>query len=191
VSRAPCQIAGIAVALFCLMGAGAGQGRAAEEHEWQVGFEGLYGLIDVDGRTPSGGGGAVQLTYGFTDALSIQLTGAATGYPLSPLPAQMLLGGTLSAYAVTAGVVYSLDVVRVVPFFEAGVGLSGFSQASTTKGTSTTLAFAATLGLGADYLINRRVAVGLSVRYYAFLTDLTHVPIFLTLGPRVTLRFGR
>ena len=45
------------------------------------------------------------------------------------------------------------------------------------------------IGLSADYLITRRVAVGLAVRYHALVTDLSRFPLYLTVGPRLVIRF--
>ena len=33
-------------------------------------------------------------------------------------------------------------------------------------------------------------AIGVVVRYHAFLTDITRIPVYLFVGPRVTFRFG-
>ncbi len=52
---------------------------AVEEREIQFAVEGLYGLTYIDAGTHSGGGGAVQLAYGLTDSLALQLTGVAMG----------------------------------------------------------------------------------------------------------------
>ncbi len=166
---------------------------AAEEREIQLAVEGLYGLTYIDAGTHSGGGGAVQLAYGLTDSLALQLTGVATGHPYAgpvTVDGRLLGGSTLATFAATAGIVYSLDVVRIVPFFEAGIGLGGAQVVGDAGTGSALVTFAATLGLGADYLVTRRWAVGLAVRYYAFLTDITRVPLYLTVGPRVTVRWG-
>jgi hypothetical protein len=43
--------------------------------------------------------------------------------------------------------------------------------------------------LSLDYLLTRRIALGIVVRYHAFLTDITRIPVYLFVGPRVTIRF--
>ena len=50
-------------------------------------------------------------------------------------------------------------------------------------------AFGVGVGLSLDYLLTRRVALGIVVRYHAFLTDITRIPVYLFVGPRVTFRF--
>jgi hypothetical protein len=163
----------------------------AEQRELAIGVEPLYGLTYIDQRTPSGGGGDLHISYGITDALAVQVQGGATAHPLQAamVNMQQLLPGTLVTWQASAGIVYALDVVRIVPFFEATLGILG-TWTQTSAGVSNTFSVGASLGLGADYLITRRWAVGVVARYYASLTDLSQIPIYLTAGPRITVRFG-
>ena len=46
------------------------------------------------------------------------------------------------------------------------------------------------IGLGVDYLLTRRIALGFVVRYHAYLTALTQIPVYLYAGPRLALHFG-
>ena len=161
----------------------------AEQRELQLGLQPVYGLTYIDERQPSGGGAGMHLSYGITDAVTVQLSGGATVHPLSELKDRMLPAGTLLTWQAGLSLVYALDIVRVVPFFEAGVGVLGV-QVSTAKKVDNLLNLGVSLGLGADYLINRRWAVGVQVRYHAFLTDLSRLPLYLTVGPRIVLRFG-
>lgn len=163
----------------------------AEQRELSMGLQPAYGLTYIDQRTPSGGGGFMHLAYGITDAIGIQLMGGATAHPVAafedednPLPA-----GLLTMWQASAGIVYSLDIVRIVPFFEAGIGVLGTIM-KTDAGIERAIGASASLGLGADYLITRRWAVGVAIRYHLLLSDLDRIPIYLTVGPRVVLRFG-
>ena len=176
---------------FALSALPSGAARA-EQRELTVGLQPAYGLTYVDQRTPSGGGGFAHLAYGITDAVGIQLTGGLTAHPLGaalddnmmPLPT-----GSLLTWSATAGIVYALDIVRIVPFFEAGLGVLG-TITRTDSGVSQSIGASAALGLGADYLLTRRVAIGVVMRYHAFLSDLGRIPIYLTVGPRFVVRFG-
>ena len=51
-------------------------------------------------------------------------------------------------------------------------------------------AFGVGVGFNLDYLLTRHVALGVVVRYHAFLTDITRIPVYLFVGPRVTFRFA-
>lgn len=173
----------------------------AEQREFTLGLQPQYGLTYLDNRQASGGGGSLHLAYGITDAVGVQLLAGATGHPLSPIEpedpsAKADPGGQLVSWHASAGIVYALDVVRIVPFFEANIGVLGLYRSTNPSGNqkSPTIEHAlnvgASLGLGADYLITRRWSVGVAIRYHAFLTDLARIPIYLTVGPRVSLRFG-
>ena len=169
----------------------------AEQRELQLGLQPVYGITYIDQRSPSGGGGNLQLSYGITDAVAIQLHGGLTAHPLAEDMEKMLPAGLLMTWHASVGVMYALDIVRVVPYFEASVGLLGVTRlaaagaaAGTAAGTGTSLNAGAEIGLGADYMLSRRWAVGVALRYHAFLTDLGRIPLYLTVGPRVVLRFG-
>ena len=95
------------------------------------------------------------------------------------------------------GLNYSLDVIRLVPSFDLQLGLLGLrgnaafadtAKSNTVVASST--AFGIGVGFSLDYLLTRHWAIGLVVRYHAFLTDMTRIPVYLFVGPRVTFRFG-
>lgn len=172
----------------------------AESRELSMGVQPVYGLTYMDDRSPSGGGGNLHIAYGITDAVGVQLHGGATVHPLAAITDEKTMntdpGGTLLTWQASAGIVYALDVVRIVPFFEASLGVLGvWTQTDPAPGkknptVESTVQASASLGLGGDYLISRRLAVGVAVRYHAVLTDLGRIPIYLTVGPRLLLRFG-
>ena len=161
----------------------------AEQRELQLGLQPLYGLTYIDERNPHGGGGGAFVSFGLTDAVAVQLSGGVTVHPLEENKDKMQLGGRLVTYAASAGIVYALDIVRIVPFFSASIGLLGTTQ-PTAMGDKTALNLGVGIGLGADYMLNRRWALGAEVRYHAFLTDLGRLPLYLTVGPRLLVRFG-
>lgn len=186
----------LAVALFPT-----GSARA-EQREFDLGVQPVYGLTYLDDRSPSGGGGNAHLSYGITDALGIQLLGGLTAHPLPVNAAdtstdKLLPEGRLLTWQAGVGIVYSLDVVRIVPFFEASIGVIGIMQPAAppapgvppTKPPEHSINAGVGVGLGADYLITRRLAVGVAVRYHALVTDLGRFPLYLTVGPRLVIRF--
>ncbi len=178
----------------------------AEKRRVRLGVQPVYALAYVDRRDPSGGGVGVDLAFGVTDALAVRLTGlvsfhAADG-PRTPMSTSSggLSGetvgpsGSLSAYGAFAGISYSLDVLRIVPTFDLGLGvlgLRGDARFGTDAGANALLpqvnALAIELGFGADYLISRRWSVGFVLRYHALLTELERAPSFLYVGPRVSM----
>lgn len=173
----------------------------AEQREFSLGLQPLYGLTYLDDRQAHGGGGVLHAAYGITDAVGVQLMAGASAHPLSPIepddPTQKMdPGGQLVTWQASAGVVYALDVVRIVPFFEASLGVLGVYRRTDPGPTDKmgkiehSINAGAALGLGADYLVTRRLAVGVAIRYHAFLTDLSRIPIYLTVGPRILVRFG-
>ena len=100
----------------------------AEQRELQLGLQPVYGITYIDQRSPSGGGGNLQLSYGITDAVAIQLHGGLTAHPLAEDKDRMLAPGLLLTWQASVGVIYALDIVRVVPYFEASVGLLGVTR---------------------------------------------------------------
>ena len=95
----------------------------------------------------------------------------------------------VTAYHAGAGITYAVDILRLVPYFDVSVGLLGLVQ-PTDKGPKPTFDFGVEIGLGVDYLINRRVAVGFVVRYHAYLTSITQIPVYMYAGPRVAIHWG-
>jgi hypothetical protein len=163
-----------ALALALLLG-GAGR-AAAEEGEWQLGVEPAYAMA-YRGAPVSGGGGLLRLGYAPRDSLTLQLLGGVTAHPEA--------AGPLLGFSAGAGLVYVFDVVRVVPFFECFAGLLGTRDAA----GDTRLRLGLGVGLGADYLVSRRLSVGVAARWQTALTDLSGLPLYLTAGPRLTVRF--
>jgi opacity protein-like surface antigen len=184
------------VALLVAAWAALGPLRAeAERRQWLLAMTPGYSLVYVDGRSPSGGGGGFEVGYGLTEALSLRASGflswhAAEQTKTSP-------GGTIGAFSAMVGLNYTLDVIRLVPYFDVGIGLlgvrgdAGFHDSAVSNlVVPSSTAFGIELGFGIDYLLTRHVALGALVRYHAFLTDITRIPVYLYVGPRVSFRFG-
>ncbi len=132
-------------------GVAAGHARAAGQDEWQAGGYALG--AHASGFGPAwGAGGGVDLQYGLTDAWGLR--GAAEGAWMAPD------GGAAALLQTTAGVVYTWDVLRLLPLVEAG--LSGATLRAKT-GSQTNLGVQ--VGLGADYLLNRHWSMGLIGRF--------------------------
>jgi len=156
-----------------------------EKGEVALGGSLMYSVVKWDSRHPSGGGAALEATYGLTDWLSLRATALATVHAAPKDEDAGLPSGALTVGGGFVGVRYVFDVLRVVPFADIGIG------ALVARGAGHGIRFdlGVDVGLGVDYLYSRRVTFGLAVRYHAFATDMGTLPVYLTVGPRVGLRW--
>ena len=162
----------------------------AERRRVRLGVQPLYALAFVDRRDPSGGGVGADVAYSLTDALSVRASAFVGWHDARGLTAADP-GGTVSSFGAFAGLTYALDVVRIVPSFDLGVGVVGLRGQRTFTSRPALLpslnALAVELGFGFDWLVTHRWSVGAVVRYHALLTELSRAPGFLYAGPRVSL----
>lgn len=151
-----------------------------------------YAVAYVDDRTAHGGGLAIDVGVGVSDALSVHATGFLSWHAAGATA--MAQAGVLSGFAAMAGIKYTLDVIRLVPSFDlqlGAVGLRGGAAFGDAPGVLRPVtAFALGVGFALDYLVSRRLAVGVELRYQAPLTDLERFPMYLYAGPRVVLHFN-
>jgi hypothetical protein len=186
-----------ALALACALAAAP---AAADEKEWVLAVHGGASLLHVadpdrsnGDRSAWGGGGGLDVSYGVTDALALRATGTFTGQAigaeLDDMGRTVAPEGAALTWFAGLGLTYTIDILRVVPYLEFAVGALG-RRVPTLTGDPWTYDAAVQIGLGLDYLINRRVAVGLLVRYYAALTAIQTLPVYLYFGPRVAIHFG-
>jgi hypothetical protein len=160
----------------------------AERRELSVGVQPLFGVAYLPDRNGYGGGGNGHIQLGITDAVSIIAFGGSSYHPLPADADKKLAAGTLLAWQASVGVSYALDIVRIQPFFEATVGVLSL-QSRVGKDVSGGLQAGISVGLGADYLLSRRFSFGVAFRYHGIVTDLSNIPLYLTVGPRAQLRF--
>ena len=167
----------------------------ADRNEWSLSAFPAYSLTDVDSRSPSGGGVGGEVGYGVTESLTLQATGFTSWHPVKAT--KTTTKGTIGEFAGMLGLNYALDVIRLVPSFDVSFGVLGIrgdadftTSRKATAVVPASTAFGVGLGFNLDYLITRHIAVGIIVRYHAFLTDITRIPVYLFVGPRVTFRFG-
>jgi opacity protein-like surface antigen len=167
----------------------------ADLKDWTVAAWPAYAVTYVDARVPSGVGGGVEVGFGITEALTLKASGFVSWHPVDAT--KTTAGGTIGEFSAMLDLNYALDVIRLVPSFDVAIGVLGLrgsagfadnARANAVAPSST--AFGIGVGFGLDYLLTRRVAVGVVVRYHAFLTDITRIPVYLWVGPRVTVRWG-
>jgi hypothetical protein len=166
----------------------------ADYKDWTVALWPGYAITYVDTRAPSGGGGGAEVGFGVTDALTLKASGFVSWHPVDVT--KTTNAGTIGEFSAMVGVNYSLDVIRLVPSFDLQVGVLGLRGDAAFRDTAksntvvpSSTAFGVGVGLSLDYLLTRRIALGIVVRYHAFLTDITRIPVYLFVGPRVTIRF--
>jgi hypothetical protein len=167
----------------------------AELKEWQLSIHPAYAVAYIDSRTAHGGGPALQLGFGVSDAVSIHVAGLVSFHAADKT--DKLPAGSLTGYGAFVGITYTLDVIRLVPAFDLSFGAVGMrgdlsfgSDAAANAVLKPIDAFAISVGFSIEYLITRHVAVGAEVRYTAALTALDRLPMYLYCGPRVSFRFG-
>jgi hypothetical protein len=144
-----------------------------------------YSVVKWDQRHPSGGGVGADVAWGLTDWLWLRGTTFYTAQAAKKDEAAGLPSGAISVGGAFVGLRYALDVIRVVPFVDGGIG-AFFSGGA---GHAARVDFGVEIGLGFDYLYSRRVSFGLVVRYHAFLTNFRDIPVYLYAGPRFALRW--
>lgn len=181
----------LAIALLILVPLAA----RADYKDWTVSAFPAYAVTYVDSRSPSGAGGGLEVGFGVTESLTLKASGFLSWHPVAQT--KMTAAGTIAEFASMVGINYSLDVIRLVPSFDLNVGLLGLrgdagfkDSAKSSSVVQSSTAFGVGLGFNLDYLLTRHWALGLVVRYHAFLTDITRIPVYLFVGPRVTFRFG-
>ena len=144
----------------------------ADEDDWQLsGRAGLASVV-VDGRSPLGVGLGTDVQYGINDTFAARLSLSGGLQRVSTDMKKQLPGGSIWSYAAFAGFGYTMDVLRLLPTFEAGVGVLGVKGAVTRDHH----ALGVQLGIGADYLLTPRFSVGLTAQYvFAPFDLLSHV----------------
>ncbi len=167
----------------------------ADFKQWSVALWPGYAVTYVDSRAPSGAGGGAEVGFGVTEALTVKATGFMSWHPVGAT--KTTAAGTIGEFSAMVGLNYALDVIRLVPSFDLDIGLLGLrGDAAFTETTKSnrvvpsSTAFGVGVGFNLDYLLTRHWSVGIVARYHAFLTDITRIPVYLFVGPRVTFRFG-
>ena len=80
--------------------------------------------------------------------------------------------GSVRTAAALAGLTYTIDVLRLIPYANLELGVIRFGGAVTKAET----VFAAELGIGADYFLSRRWTTGVSFQYLFAPADLISRP---------------
>ena len=133
----------------------------ADEDDWQVSARlGLASMV-VEGRDPLGLGLGGEVRYGLDDAWALRLSLGGAAHSVSADKDHQLPGGTIFSYSAFAGLGYTMDVLRLLPTFAVGIGVLGARGAVATDHAN----LGVDVGLGADYLLTPRLAIGATASY--------------------------
>jgi hypothetical protein len=125
------------------------QRAEAFERQWHAGVGAGYANLFGD-HGSSGFGGGAHLAYGLTDAFNLVLDVDVTHHP----------SADTNVWSSGAGVAYTLDVARIVPY--AGLLVAGYKL----SGDLSKFAPGGQLALGVDYQLDRHWAAGLDLRMH-------------------------
>ena len=169
---------------MCVAAAGvvllASSSAKAFERQWQVGADAGWSALSWKGSIFGGYGGGAHLTYGLTDQFNALVQLGLTGHPVyEGRPWMKVASGA-------AGLGYTLDVLRWVPYAALLVGGYQFSGADLAS-AEWKLGFQ--LALGLDYSFSRAWAAGVQVRYHTFSDD-PFSAHYLTTFARFEYRWG-
>jgi hypothetical protein len=132
---------------------------SAAEGEGLVAVGAAFATARADGRWVPGGGISMTGQYGLDDTWSVRAAFSASWHPVRA--EELRPAGHIRALGFSAGVTYTLDVLRVVPFVTAGLAVQNLG--GRLRDARSDLGIA--LGGGADYLLDRRWALGLELAY--------------------------
>jgi hypothetical protein len=140
--------------------AGARAARATGDEEWQLSAR--LGAANKNGSPLASWGPAfaLDLEYGFDDAWAGRVSVGSLAHPV-PAVKDVTPGGTLRATTALVGATYTFDVLRLVPYAAGGLGVVYWSGG----GEPGHAAFAAELGVGADYLLTPHWSWGGCAQY--------------------------
>lgn len=171
-SSAGVRLAAAFVALS-IWATSAGEALAAGRDEWQLSLREGAGSVHVDGRTPWGDAAALDLEYGFLDAWAARVSLEGSLHSVSRNAQSGLPGGAIHTDAALAGVTYTVDILRLVPYVDLELGVAQIGGAVVHQQPHMLVS---ELGAGGDYFITRRVTAGVSLQYLYRPLDLIENP---------------
>ena len=127
----------------------------------QVGFTGL-----ASEGSFAGFGGGLTGAYGLNDAWTLRIDATASSNHATEKARSLVLGQSV-------GVQYALDVIQIVPFFGAHVGLFELIGGGLP---ATQLKPAISLAFGFDWILSRTLTVGVDLRAHALPADFVGSP---------------
>ncbi len=160
----------------------------AYERQHHLGIDGGVAFVSIDQKPTLsvGAGGGIHYAYGLSDAFNLLVEGAFCGVALQE-DAEPNHNRPTMIENVGAGVAYTLDVLRWVPYI--GLMASGFSlHGGSVEGAR--FAVGATIAGGLDYQVTRHFALGLAVRQHFMLSDIVSYPSYTQIFLRAEYVWG-
>jgi Outer membrane protein beta-barrel domain len=165
--------------------------RAAGEEEWQLAARTGTATVNADGRTTWGFAAGLDLEYGLTDAWAVRTSVATSLQSVGPeMPMDPRPSGKIVTTAALAGLTYTIDILRLVPYGDFQLGGYRVDGAVTKPG----ILFVAAIGIGADFYLTRRWTAGGYFQYLFSPVDLFSDPFNLGSNPyqfSATLKISR
>jgi len=167
--------------LTLLAWAGLGQtAYGAGEKEWQIAGRTGAATVTTDGRTDWGFAAAVDVEYGLSDSWGLRGSIATSLHSVSKDNANdMRPEGRIETAAALAGLTYTIDILRLVPYADLQLGALQLGGAVVTP----RIVFVTALGIGADYYVTRRFTTGAYFQYLFAPIDLISDPLNLGSSP--------
>lgn len=175
--KTPCLAAAFCFACVILVGRPV---SAAGQQEWVVSLLPHYSMVRVSGKSRHGGGLGLAAEYGLTDSWALRTMGSYSTLAVTGSDPGALHSGLLSL-----SVVYTLDVLRVVPQFMAGMEASFLGG----EGVDPSVRMGFHAGFSLDYMLTRYWSIGLELTYHLFVPDIRERPAMLLCGFRFSRRF--
>jgi hypothetical protein len=166
---APILAAGLAAALWA-------RPAAADEGESALSVDVAFDSFTIDDHDGQGGGLGLEYERGLSDAF--WLRGAAAGAVYRGGDRE----GTTYAGRASVGLTYVIDVLKYVPYLQAGLGGVALGGGA----LDTKVHPIAEIGIGLDLLARRGLSYGMFARVGSNLGD----NAFITAGLRVSWRWG-
>jgi hypothetical protein len=136
---------------------------AADDDDWQVSARAGIASVAIEGRNPFGVRLGVDGQYGLSDAWAIRVSAMGSRHGVSENMAAALPGGAIWAYSAFGGLAWTMDVLRLLPSFEVGVGMLGVAGAVAKPHRAIGMQAA----IAADYLVGPRWSIG-GIAEYVF-----------------------
>src|SRR5882757_3738878 len=130
--------------------------RAVGEDEWQLSARLGIGNLHIDDRSPFGPVLGLELEHGLSDAWALRLMVGQSVHSVDERMSDHAPGGWARTSSLLAGLTYTFDVLRMVPYAQLAIGYLRFDGAVKASRAE----MAGELGLGADYWLTKRWAVG-------------------------------
>lgn len=162
--------AGLVLALFLSQ---AGPARAGEDDR-ALSVSLSYGTFSIPDHTPKGSVLGLDYERGFSEVLAFR---ASTGGGVYFEDGSRSYSGHL-----VLGITYLMDVLKYVPYVNAGVGCILLGGGDVDLDLSALLEF----GVGLDVLHSRTFSYGAVVRFESYIQETA----FFTAGVRATWRWG-